>query len=787
MIKNNLPVILLKGLVLLPQGDARIELNNDISKKVIEISKLYHNNEVLIATPINDLEESPDTGDLPKVGVIAKITSRIDLPNGNTRIVLSGEKRVKVLSYVNYSNETDVLESIFVTYRDEDYNEIEETALLRKLIGELDKYIGANPYISNSILNTIKGITDLDKLTDKIANFLPLTLEKKISLMVDMSRISRTKKLITEINIELAVLELENKIEVEFRKNLDQTQKELILKEKIKIIKQELGEKDSKTEYIENIKEKLKSGNIPYNIVTRIKSELSRYEITPEISPEIGVIRNYLDYLIKIPWGIHTKDEENLVTIEKALNASHYGLTEIKKRIIEYIAVKESSKNENPPIICLIGPPGVGKTSLASSIAHALKKNFAKISLGGINDPAELLGHRKTYIGSCPGKIINALIKTKSMNSLILLDEIDKVSDSYKGDTSSSLLDILDSSQNKMFVDNFIEEEINLSKITWVITANDKNTIPNVLLDRLEIIEISSYIKPEKIEIAKNYLVPSALKKVGLKKQIEFSDEIIGNIIDNYTKESGVRELDRLINKIIRKIITESKLKNQKINYKKLETKDLKNYLKNEKYTTREKNENIPGYMVGLAYTPYGGETLELEVTSYKGENKFITTGSLGKILEESIKISLSYIKSQEEYFNIKEDDINKTFHLNFRETATPKEGPSAGTLITTCILSHIKKLKIPKNISMTGEITLLGEILPVGGIREKIMIAIRENIDIIYISVYNKQEIDELDEYLKNKITIKTVKNYKEIYKDLFERREKNELHNRKSKSKNT
>lgn len=787
MIKNNLPVILLKGLVLLPMEEARIELNNDISKKVIDISKLYHNNQVLIVTPINDLEESPDTGDLPKVGVIANITSRIDLPNGNARIMLQGIKRVKVLSYVNYSNESDILESIFVTQRDEEYNEIEETALLRKLIGDLDKYIGANPYISNSILTSIKGITDLDKLTDKIANFIPLNLEKKISLMVDMSRISRTKKLITEINIELAVLELENKIEVEFRKNLDETQKELILKEKLKIIKQELGEKDNKTEYINSINHKLDTENIPLNISNRIKSELGKYEITPEISPEIGVIRNYIDSLLNLPWGIFTKDEQNLKKIENTLNSSHYGLTEIKQRILEYIAVKESGVNVNSPIICLIGPPGVGKTTLARQIAKALNKNFAKISLGGINDPAELLGHRKTYIGSSPGKIIGALAKSKSMNSVILLDEIDKLTDSYKGDTWGALLDVLDTNQNKTFVDNYIEEEIDLSNITWIITANDKNTISPVLLDRLEIIEISSYIKPEKLEIAKRYLIPSSLKQTKFNGKIKFTEECIENIIDNYTKESGVRELERLIRKIIRKIITENLLNSKPKNNIEINSDNLKEYLKSEKYLLREKSDWMPGYMLGLAYTPYGGESLELEVTSYKGKNDILTTGSLGKVLEESIKISLSYIKSIKDYLNIHDEDLNKTFHLNFRETATPKDGPSAGILITTCILSHILNKKIPKNVSMTGEMTLLGEILPVGGIREKVMVAIREGIDILYISVYNKQEIDELDEYLKDKITFKLVKNYKEIYKDLFERRENYELHNRKQKSKNS
>lgn len=773
MIKNNLPVILLKGLVLLPLEDARIELNNDITKKIIDISKLYHNNEILVVTPLNDLEEQPDTGDLPKIGVRAKITSRIDLPNGNTRIVLRGEKRVRVLSYVNYSNEKDILESIIVSTPSEEYNEVEETALLRKLIAELDRYIGLNPYISNSILNQIKGITDLDKLTDSVANFLPLNFEKKISFMLDTFRTSRAKRLITEINIELAVLELEQKIELDLKKNIDDMQKDMILREKIKVIREELGEKDSKREYIDNVKEKIQNGVFPVHIKKRIEQELGRLELMTDNSPELGVLRTYVDYLVSIPWGIYGNTEKNLNVIESHLNKSHYGLNKVKTRILEYIAVK---KNEfTGPVICLIGPPGVGKTTLASSIASALKKNFVKVSLGGINDPAELIGHRRTYIGSAPGKIVTSIIKSRCMDPVILLDEIDKMSKDYKGDPANVLLDLLDNSQNHMFTDNYIEEVIDLSNVTFIITANDVDEIPYVLLDRLEVIYIESYLNYEKLNIAKDYLIPDAKVKNGIKNvNVNFSDKAILKVINDYTKESGVRELSRLINRIIRKDITSYKLKNEKLSLINVTENNLVNYLGIEKYRRNYDKINKPGFVRGLAYTPYGGEVLNLEVASYEGDKDFISSGSLGEVLKESIKIALSYIKANSEKLKIDTRFFDKTIHLNFREGSVPKDGPSAGSLIVSAILSHLLNKKVPENISMTGEITLFGDILPVGGLREKATAALREGINKIYVSIDNKRDITELDDEIKNNIKFIYVTNYIEIYNELFEKGDK-------------
>lgn len=770
MIKNNLPVILLKGLVVLPLSDARIELNNDISKKVIEISKLYHNDEVLIVTPLNDLEVNPDTSDLPTIGVVAKITSKLDLPNGNSRIVLRGIKRVRILEYVNYSNEKDILDSIVTNIKEDEYDEIEETALLRKLMNELELFISTNPYISNSILSQIKGTTDLDRLTDIVANFLPLNYEKKLNFSLDFSRKSRAKKLIKEINVELAVIDLENKIDLELKKDLDDMQKEMLLKEKIKIIKKELGEKDSKSEYIEEVNIKLNNPFIPEDIKKRISSELDRLSVTPDVSPELAVIRSYIDYLVSIPWGILTKDESNLNTIKNKLDTTHYGLTKVKERIIEYIAVKLNNKNTASPIICLVGPPGVGKTTLAESIAKCLNKNFVKISLGGINDPAELIGHRKTYIGSSPGKIITSLIKSKSMNPVILLDEVDKLSKDYKGDPASALLDLLDTNQNSNFVDNYIEEIINLNNVTWILTANDINLIPPVLQDRLEIIHLDAYLDYEKVTIVKNYLIDRVKKKNGIvNAKVNISDNVIYKIIDGYTKESGVRELERLLNKIIRKIITKYKLENKNLESIEIKEKDLVTYLSTVKYFPSRNSKSKVGLSKALAANPYGGSILEIEVTSYPGKEEFITSGTLGDTLKESIFISLSYIKSHIKDFNIDPKKLKETIHLNFREGGIPKDGPSAGTMITSTILSHLLNIKIPSNISMTGEMTLLGDVLPVGAIREKSYAAIKNNINIIFLSCENKRNVVKLDPVIKNKIKFIFVENYLEIFNYLF------------------
>ncbi len=771
MIKSNLPVILLKNLVLLPHQEVRVEIKSEVSKKVTEISSIYHDNEVLVVCPLNSLEEKPDISDLPRIGVVGKIKNVIELPNGNKRIIISGLYRVKVISYVNYTNEEDILDSI-ITNIDMHDAEIEETAYHRKLINELENYVSKNPFITNSIMSMVKGNISLDKLTDIIGAFLQLSFDKKLSLMLDSSPISRSKTLIKELAIESAVIDLEGHIETEIKKGLDDTQKEFILKEKLKVIKNELGESNTKDEDVINYRDKVKYGEYPDRIKIKLISEIERYNASSEMSPDAGIIRNYIEYLLQIPWYYETKDEKDLLKIEKKLNTSHYGMQNVKNRIIEYIAVKSISPDINSPILCLVGPPGVGKTTFAESISHALNRNFVKISLGGMSDSAELNGHRRAYIGSNPGKIVTSLIKCGSKNPVFLLDEVDKLKKDYKGDPASTLLDILDVSQNKRFTDNYVDEEIDLSKVLFILTANDITSIPVALLDRLEIISLTGYTEEEKLYIAENYLIPSILKKHGLKNNvIKFETETIRKIISNYTSESGVRELERCINKIIRKVITEHIKTSRKIVSVRIHDEDLIKYLDQELYLSSDYKEiTTEGEVRIVACTTLGGAILDIECSDFKGTGKYTFTGSLGDVTKESIEVSISYIKSNAKKFKINESFFSeKDIHIHFTEGGISKDGPSAGIAITTAILSLIKSKVVTSNISMTGEITLKGDILKVGGIKEKVMACKKNKITTLYIPKSNQRDIEFLDKNLKEGIDFKYIENYIEIYNDLF------------------
>lgn len=771
MIKSNLPVILLKKLVLLPGEEVRVEIKSDISKKVTEISKLYHDSEVLIVCPLNLLEEKPDTSDLPRIGVVGKINSVIDLPNGNERVIITGLYRVKIISYVNYSNEEDILDSI-ITNIETSESEIEWVAYQRKLQAELELYINKNPFVGNSIMSEVKQGINLDKLTDVIANFLPLSFEKKLNLMLDSSPISRCKILIKELAVESAVIDLESHIESEIKKGLDDTQKEFILKEKLKVIKNELGETNTKEEDILNYRNLVNSPKYSERIKNKLLSEIERYNATSEMSPDAGIIKNYIEYLLNVPWYTETRDERDLIKIEKKLNDTHYGMKKAKERVIEYIAVKSITDEVSSPIICLVGPPGVGKTTFAESISKALDRNFVKISLGGMSDSAELVGHRRAYIGSNPGKIVTSLIKCGSNNPVFLLDEVDKLKKDYKGDPASTLLDILDVSQNKRFVDNYIDEEIDLSKILFILTANDISNIPPALLDRLEIIDLTGYTDNEKLLISENYIIPSALKKHGLKNTIiKFETEAIKKIINEYTNESGVRELERDINKIIRKVITEHIKSSRKIVSVRIKENDIPHYLEQELYKESKYKEIIhPGVVTAVACSSIGGVSIYIECTSFKGTGKYTFTGSLGSITKESIEIALSYIKSNAKRFDIDEDFfLNNDFHINFTEGAINKDGPSAGISIVTAILSHIKGVIISDKISLTGEITLNGDILKIGGLKEKTIACKRQNIERLFIPKDNLNDIEWLEKDLKNDIEFIPVSNYLEIYEKIF------------------
>ena len=771
MIKSNLPVILLKNLVLLPYQEVRVEIKSEVSKKVTEISKLYHDSEVLIVCPLNSLEEKPDTSDLPRIGVVGKIKSIIDLPNGNMRVIIYGQYRVKVIRYVNYSNEEDILDSIITNIEVHD-SEIECSAYQRKLMSELENYVNKNPFVTNSIMSQIRNNISLDKLTDLIGNFLPLSFEKKLNLMLDASSISRSKLLIKELAIESAVMDLEGHIETEIKKGLDDTQKEFILKEKLKVIKSELGQNDTKDDDVSKFKERLENGLFPERIKAKLLTEIERYNATSEVSPDAGVIRNYIEYLLSVPWYNETKDEKDLLRIEKKLNESHYGMDNAKLRIVEDIAVKSISPDINSPILCLVGPPGVGKTTFAESISYALNRKFVKISLGGMSDSSELVGHRRAYIGSNPGKIVSSLIRCESNNPVFLLDEVDKLKKDYKGDPASTLLDILDVSQNKRFVDNYIDEEIDLSKILFILTANDISSIPAALLDRLEIIDLTGYTDSEKLLICENYLIPNILKKAGLKNTvIKFETPAIIKIIEEYTNEAGVRELERCISKITRKVITEHIKASRKIVSVRIKEADLPHYLEQELYSTKKtKKITSSGVVRAVACNKSGGTTLDIECSSFKGNGKYTFTGSLGDVTKESIEVAISYIKSNSKLLNIDEDFfMTHDIHIHFTEGSSPKDGPSAGIAITTAILSHIKNQKISDEISMTGEITLKGDILKVGGIKEKSIACFRNKIKTLYIPEDNKNDINWLEKDLKETIEFVTINNYEELFKKIF------------------
>ena len=768
MTKTSLPVLLIRNMVLFPWSEIRLEFDNDNDKKVISLAESFYENNIVIVNPKDLLEIDPDISELPKIGVLATIKMKIDMPNGKTRIILSGINRVYVHAYTKDDN----LFEAMVSDTEEDELDIkEELAYSRALNKHIEVYVKEVPYMSNSVLGQIAGITSISRLTDIIALFLPTTFERKKEYIEEVSSTSRVKMILDDINRDIEVMKLEEEIEREVTKKMDESQKEYVLREKIKAIKEELGDINDKDTDIDLLKDKIRKLNCPKKIREKLEYEISRYEMCSSLSPEVGIIRNYIDWLINLPWDNFTKDETNLVKVKKYLDSTHSGLDKAKERIIEYLAVKQKTNNLKSPILCFVGPPGVGKTTLAKSIAKSIGRETTKISVGGINDEAEIVGHRRTYLGANPGLIIQGMKKAGTTNPVFIIDEIDKMTKDIKGDPASSLLEVLDPEQNNKFIDLFIEEEFDLSNVMFITTANYIEQIPNELRDRLEIIELYSYTEYEKLDIAKKHLIPKEITEHGLtSKNVRFTDDAILTIIRGYTKEAGVRELDRVIATVIRKIVKDIVMNNTKSNCI-INNGNIKKYLGNKKYLDNNDKELLSaGVVNGLAYTPYGGDLLQVEVTYFSGTGNLVLTGSLGDVMKESATIALSYIKANAKTFKLDDKIFRENdFHIHVPEGAIPKEGPSAGVTLTTAILSSLLNKKVSSNVAMTGEVTLTGKVLPIGGLKEKSIAAFRSGIERVFIPKENEPDLEEIPKEIKNKIDFILVDDYIQIFKKVW------------------
>ena len=768
MTKTSLPVLLIRNMVLFPWSEIRLEFDSDNDKKAISLAESFYENNIVIVNPKDLLEIDPDISELPKIGVLATIKMKIDMPNGKTRIILSGINRVYVHAYTKDDN----LFEAMVSDTEEDELDIkEELAYSRALNKHIEVYVKEVPYMSNSVLGQIAGITSISRLTDIIALFLPTTFERKKEYIEEVSSTSRVKMILDDINRDIEVMKLEEEIEREVTKKMDESQKEYVLREKIKAIKEELGDINDKDTDIDLLKDKIRKLNCPKKVREKLEYEISRYEMCSSLSPEVGIIRNYIDWLINLPWDNFTKDETNLVKVKKYLDSTHSGLDKAKERIIEYLAVKQKTNNLKSPILCFVGPPGVGKTTLAKSIAKSIGRETTKISVGGINDEAEIVGHRRTYLGANPGLIIQGMKKAGTTNPVFIIDEIDKMTKDIKGDPASSLLEVLDPEQNNKFIDLFIEEEFDLSNVMFITTANYIEQIPNELRDRLEIIELYSYTEYEKLDIAKKHLIPKEITEHGLtSKNVRFTDDAILTIIRGYTKEAGVRELDRVIATVIRKIVKDIVMNNTKSNCI-INNGNIKKYLGNKKYLDNNDKELLSvGVVNGLAYTPYGGDLLQVEVTYFSGTGNLVLTGSLGDVMKESATIALSYIKANAKTFKLDDKIFRENdFHIHVPEGAIPKEGPSAGVTLTTAILSSLLNKKVSSNVAMTGEVTLTGKVLPIGGLKEKSIAAFRSGIERVFIPKENEPDLEEIPKEIKNKIDFILVDDYIQIFKKVW------------------
>lgn len=751
----NIPVILLKNLVILPNQEIKLELNNVISGKAINDASSNFKSEILVVAPMDLLEEEPSVDDLPKVGVIAKIKNKID-NDGVIEIKLRGLKRVAVNKYYQEKN-NEVLYSEVMYIDLPALVDEEENAILKKLVDTLKKYINISKGISNDILNFVSNNKDLNKITDAITSFLPFNISKKLEYMQEINPIKRAKALIKDMNEEIKGIEIDNELEEKIDESLQNDQRKFILKEKMKVLKQELGEDSWKKEEVLEYRKILDKLKIDKKTKDHFSHEIDKYEIMSDDALEVSVMHNYLDWVLHLPWNKTRKENANFDEVYKELNKSHFGMDEIKTRISEYVAIKNLNRNIQSPIICLVGPPGVGKTTIAMSIAKALNRDFYKISVGGLNDSTELVGSRRTYLASAPGKIIQGLNKCGSNNPLMLIDEVDKMVKDYKGDPASTLLEILDPNQNKIFTDNYIEEPFDLSGVLFILTANNVSDIPKPILDRVELIELHSYTVFEKKDIAKNYMLPSILlDNMVYDNKLKFSDELLYFIINNYTEEAGVRDLERVLSSLARKITIN--------NVKVLNEERVVRLLGNPKYTSNLVMEEENGVVNTLAVSNSGGTLSKVEVVTCKGNDKLTITGNAGNILKESISVVLTMLKLKYKYSFHNED-----IHVHFLDASSKKDGPSAGIALSVALCSLKENKKVPSDVAFTGEVSLNGSILKIGGLKEKLIAAYNKNIKVVYMPKSNSEDLENVPKLILDNMEVIPVSNFNEVYTKLF------------------
>ena len=761
-----LPILIINNAILFPNMEFRSETVNTYEQSIINKVDNTDSKEFIIIHSIDDISTN-DVTEFPKIGLLATLTLKLNIPNSKMRYIVIGLKRVLIDNYEEnediYYADYKEIEPINIDYK-------EETMYLDMLYRNYEKYVREISTVSNAMLGEISSINNLDNLTDVIVAFLNLSPDVKKQYLYELNPIRRAISLVSQLKEEITITKLEKEIEIKVHKNIDDSQRKFYLQEKLKVISDELGEVSSKNRTIEKFNQRLKRLKCSNKVKLRIKEEINRYSSINESSPDASITRDYIELMLSLPWDYKTRDITDIKEIEKSLDNSHYGLDKVKSRIVEYIAVKQNSPKERSPILCLIGPPGVGKTSLAKAIAKALNRRLVNVSLGGINDEAEIVGHRRTYIGAMPGRIINGIKKCGSSNPVFVIDEIDKMTKNFRGDPASSLLEILDKEQNTNFSDHYLEEEYDLSNVLFIATANYPDQIPTELKDRLEIIYLDSYTEYEKLSIAKNYLVPKLLDEHGLSSlQLQFTDKAILDIINYYTKEAGVRTLERLLAKIMRKVVKKVLTDKGQVFYL-IDSDSLEEYLEDKLYNTfLNKESKLKGVVNGLAYTEFGGDVLPIEVTYYKGNSNLLLTGSLGEVMQESAQIALSYIKANSKTFNLKSEIFKNDIHIHLPEGAIPKEGPSAGIALTTALLSELTNTKISTKIAMTGEITLQGDIIEIGGLKEKVLGALRSGITTIFLPEKNKKDLKDIPNELKEKITFIFVSNYNEVYDKLF------------------